>query len=409
MALAALISAYRYASDEAEGLRSTLPLAGRTLLEHQARLAALAGADNVVVLAERVPVALAQAVERLRRSGMRVEIARGVNDAADRIHPDEELLVVGDGCLASPRLFRRMVKARAPALLTVPDEPDRAMFERMDATVRWGGLMLVSGAFLRDTAAMLGDWDVESTLLRRAVQGDAERVDATAGNAAGRTPLLVDGIIDLEGFDRHMLATARPRGRDWPWRHVFPLIEGVVAPPLLRRGTDPIWFGVGAVTAAVAAGILIAAGWRLAGQAALMLSGPIAAVAERLAGARLSPLRWSGAFFIARSLAAVAALLILSFDLAKETGWGAWPVAAMLLLAMAALAGEQRILRHLPGGSAPHWIASLDGLIWAMLPFALIGQWLAGIAVLAAYALASFGFVQREVAIRVAAQASEPA
>ena len=49
MALTALIAAY-HESAEAGALRSTLPLAGRTVIERQVRLAAAAGADRIVVL-----------------------------------------------------------------------------------------------------------------------------------------------------------------------------------------------------------------------------------------------------------------------------------------------------------------------------------------------------------------------
>lgn len=402
MALAALISAYKLADDEMEGPRATLPLAGRALLEYQARLAVYAGAEHILVLVERVPVALTVAVDRLRRDGLRVEIARSVADAADRIHPDERLLVIGDGCITSPAQAERMAEARPPALLTVPDDAPHAMFERIDATARWGGLMLIDGALLRDTVAMLGEWDLESTLLRRAVQADAKRVDPGGGGAADGAPLLADGAARLDGFDRTMLAAARPRGRDWVWRHVFPTIEGLVAAPLLKRGTDPVWFAVAGVTAAIVAGIFFAADLRPAGLAALLLSGPIAALAERLAGARLSPLQWAQAFLAARAAATFAALLALTQGLVSQVGWGAWLIAGLITLAMAALVGEQRILKRLPGGLAPIWIASLDGLIWVMLPFALIGKWLPGLIALALYALASFFVVQREVADRVA-------
>jgi len=406
VALAALISAYKLADDETEGLRATLPLAGRALLEYQARLAVYAGAEHILILVERVPVALTMAVDRLRRDGLRVEIARDVADAADRIHPEERLLVIGDGCIAAPGQAERMAEARSSTLLTVPDDLAHAMFERIDATARWGGLMLIDGALLRDTAAMLGDWDIESTLLRRAVQADARRLDALSISGGDGAPLLAVAASRLDGFDRTMLAAARPRGRDWVWRHVFPTIEGLVARPLLKRGTDPVWFAVAGVTAAIVAGIFFAAGFRMTGEIALLLSGPIAALAERLAGARLSPLRWAHAFLVARAAAAFTALLALVESLALEMGWGVWLIAGLILLPMLALIGEQRILRRLPGGLAPLWIASLDGLIWAMLPFALTGKWLAGLVALALYAMASFAAVQREVAGRVAARAS---
>ena len=54
VALAALIAAY-HESGEPGHLRATLPLAGRTVIERQARLAAAAGAAPVIVVVERMP------------------------------------------------------------------------------------------------------------------------------------------------------------------------------------------------------------------------------------------------------------------------------------------------------------------------------------------------------------------
>jgi hypothetical protein len=59
MAVGALISAYH--EDDSGALRALLPLAGRTLVEYQARCAAAAGAAPLVVVVERVPQALQDA------------------------------------------------------------------------------------------------------------------------------------------------------------------------------------------------------------------------------------------------------------------------------------------------------------------------------------------------------------
>ena len=56
MALGALIGAYQ--EDGEGGLRALLPLAGRTLIEYQARCLAAAGTAPLTVLVERVPPAL---------------------------------------------------------------------------------------------------------------------------------------------------------------------------------------------------------------------------------------------------------------------------------------------------------------------------------------------------------------
>ena len=86
MALAALIAAY-HESGEAGHLRATLPLAGRTVVERQARLAASAGANPVVIVVERLPAALSAAVERLRRDRVPVKLVRSAEEAAEAVDP----------------------------------------------------------------------------------------------------------------------------------------------------------------------------------------------------------------------------------------------------------------------------------------------------------------------------------
>ena len=82
MAVGALIGAYQE-SDNGE-LRALLPLAGRTLIEYQARCAAAAGAAPIVVMVERVPPALHEALERLRGDGLAVIPVSDGNEAASR-------------------------------------------------------------------------------------------------------------------------------------------------------------------------------------------------------------------------------------------------------------------------------------------------------------------------------------
>ena len=183
MALAALIIAMREAAAEPahphgqgrHALVATLPFLGRTLIEHQVSQARAAGADHVVVLIERMPAALLAALDRLRRDGIALDVARVAADAADRFHPDEQVVLIGDGVIASQPLIDRLASSPAPALAVTQQAGG---FERLDASGWWAGLALVDGATVRETAALPGEWDAESTLVRRAVQGGALRIDA---------------------------------------------------------------------------------------------------------------------------------------------------------------------------------------------------------------------------------------
>jgi hypothetical protein len=97
------------------GLRATLPLAGRSLIERQARLAGQAGASPIVILVERVPAELAAVIDRLRSEGVAAVVARSVADAAQAIAPEDRLLVLADGLIADRAHLSRLLHVGAPA------------------------------------------------------------------------------------------------------------------------------------------------------------------------------------------------------------------------------------------------------------------------------------------------------
>jgi len=99
MAIGALIGAYQ--EDDSGSLRALLPLAGRTLIEYQAKCAAAAGAAPIVVIVERVPQALQDAFERLRLDGVGVFPVSDVNEAVTRFEAGSTILLLGDGIVSS--------------------------------------------------------------------------------------------------------------------------------------------------------------------------------------------------------------------------------------------------------------------------------------------------------------------
>ncbi|PTQ09781.1 hypothetical protein CLG96_11400 [Sphingomonas oleivorans] len=398
MALAALIAAYEPAED-GETLRATAPLAGATVVEHQARRAVRAGARHLILLVERLPAGLALALDRLRRDGIAIEFAPTIADAADRVHPDERLLLIADGCMADQAALDRVAAAQVPALLTVADGSGRDAYERIDGRVRWGGVALLDGTRLRDTAAMLGEWDPLSTLLRRAVQEGAARVAAQEEGAEG-LPIFAHGSAGVGAIEKRLLSGTRGLARDWPGRFLFPWIEDPALGPIFRRLLDPFWL---AAAAALLALIAVPVAVHSGGLALtlLLLSGPVASIAGRLALIRAAAVRHGERLEQLRRIAAALALMASTSAVAAAGGWGWWLVTAAILAGMAALTVERRIAARLTEWPGSPWFASTDGLIWAFLPFALLGQWGMGLAALAFYALASFAYVQWRLARHV--------
>ncbi len=390
MTLAALIAAYHNSADEGGGLRATLPLAGRTLLERQARLAASAGATPIIVAADRPPAELLAAVDRLRADGLDVLIAGHATEAGKAVQAEDRILLIADGVLAGDDDVARLLSADGPALLTVPDTRYDDRFERIDAASRWAGLGVVSGQLLKHTAAMLQDWDLQSTLLRRAVQTGARQL-AIGGDPPGLHLLAAERAADLDQLQSRMIERAGGHQSDWASRYLLAPLESLAIKRLLPTPATPdqLWLAnlaLGGISA-----LAFSRGWLWTGLVAFLLSTPVAGVAERLGRLRRDGSRHHS--WLSRLMPAVAgaALLGLGYALWPAHGWGTVVLALTAIAFVLALQGEE------PDRSQPStlFLAEPKGMAWLMLPFAATGQWVAGMGALALYAAGSFFWAQR--------------
>ncbi|WP_294391821.1 hypothetical protein [uncultured Sphingomonas sp.] len=370
------------------GLRGLLPLAGTPLIEHQARRAVAAGAQRVLLLVDVIPPELLEVLERLRADGIGTALVEGIDRVAEALMPADRLLLLSDACLPDEALLRETLAQPACTVAILADVPEHAMFERIDADTRWAGLALVNGAHVAETAAMLGSWDPISTLLRRAVQQDAGRL------VAAHPPILATDPSSLADAERQMVAATRSLPGDWIGRALFLPLEEIFVPLLLARRVEARPLALAAMAMALGGAGIAWAGWRWAALLLLLLAGPMAAITRRLARVRDRRGPVLDAVAVVRPVAATVAIAGLAYMLwSIDRQWGWWVIAALVPAAM---------LLRLPGRSRP-WLASGDGLIWTLLPFALAGQWGWGLAASAAYSLASFLFVQGDVLRRIAA------
>jgi hypothetical protein len=384
VALAALISAY-HESAEPGLLRATLPLAGRTVVERQARLAAAAGAERIVVLVERVPAALGAALERLRRERLPVQVARSAEEAAAALDRGDRVLLIADGAIAEPSQLERLAGLDAPAVLTLPDAGAGEAYERIDAASRWAGLALVGAPLLADTAAMLRDWDLQSTLLRRALQSGA-RHHAAEGPIA-----ILDSEADLGRLERQILAASSGAKGSWAARLLAPL-ERAATHALMASPVGPQALGLGAALLTAIGAAALAYGWLRTGLALVLVATPLAGIADRLARLRMQDDIGRSWWCYLLPVFHGAALVALAYALAPTHGWGIVLLAFTTLAFLAALTIERegRALRF------QAFLAEPVGMAWLMLPFAAAGIWDAGLALLFAYAAASFFWAQHE-------------
>ena len=399
MALGALIGAYQ--EDESGGLRALLPLAGQTLIEYQARCLAALGAAPLLVLVERVPVALNDAFERLRGEGISVVAVSDGIEAASRFEAGTDVILLADGIAPDMNDVARIADGETDSgsdgalILTVPDDEDHAAFERIDGTHRWAGLARLPAGLVGATAAMIGDWDLQSTLLRRAVQSGARLTPAASGEGAG--PFLADGDA-MAGFERRLLLASRGARSDWVSRFILPLVEEVATERLMETRLRPEWLVRVAVALTIGAALAFTRGWLWQGLIALLLATPLDLVARRIGLLRLRPL--SPTLTAKRMLWPAAGLALLAlgwFEARHGGGWGAMAAA----LAAAAFAEAMRIERRSTEPPGALYLFSRRAAIWLAIPFAIGGWWNLYLALLALYAATSF-FLAQHVHHRVA-------
>jgi hypothetical protein len=386
MALGALIGAYQ--EDDSGGLRALLPLAGRTLVEYQARCASAAGSAPIVIVVERVPQALQDAFERLRIDGIGVFPVSDVNEAVSRFEAGSMILLIGDGVVPPVDMTTKLVEDAEPVVATVRDDEEHLAFERIDAEARWAGVAVVDSRLLGSTAAMLGDWDLQSTLLRRALQDGAARLPVTESSGE---PLLVENAEQLEGFQQAMIARSRVARKDWASRYVLPPVEDLATTQLLETRIRPAWLIWIALALTLGAAFAFARGWPNLALVMLILSTPLDLVAARLATLRLRPLHGRMVSRLALWPVAGIALIALGWwQMRYGAGWGAL-VCAIGAIAFAEAARIEKAELEIPGEV---WLFSRRNAIFLALPFALAGAWTGYLVAAAAYAAVSFYYTQ---------------
>jgi hypothetical protein len=385
MALGALIGAYQESDDGV--LRALFPLAGRTLVEYQARCAAAAGAAPIVVLVERVPTHLNDAFERLRQEGIPVVPVSDGAEAATRFEAGELILLLGDGVAPPVELLTDIAEEAEPVVITVPDDEAHERFERIDGSSRWAGVALVDSQTLGATVAMLGDWDLQSTLLRRVLQAGARQISAESGPGE---PLLAERPEELGGFERRMIVASRGSRRDWASRFAFPLVEDFATERLMQRQFRPEWLIQAALLLTLAGAFAFTRGWAAAALAILVLSAPLDLVARRLGVLRLKPLSVRGLGTRLLWPAGGLALVALGWWDSHGSGWGSF-LAAVTACAFAEAGRIERGTAELPGGI---WLFSRRNAILSLVPFGVFGAWTTGLVALTLYAAASFFYAQ---------------
>lgn len=362
MTFAAILSASRASNDSSGSLRASLHFAGQTLVEYQARQAARAGADRIMIVVSVITPALSQAVDRLSADGIAVALVRDMVSMVRDAPRDADTLLIADGAIVAQAHFDAMAERQGNALLVTDDSRASAPFERIDAGQRWAGLARISPELLFDTLDMIGDWDLSLTLVRSAVQAGARRITVPQDDLLeGRVTLVEQQDQADVAAQAVMSSGARfQQTRGAAEHYLLGPAARLMGPALMRMQVPAPQMRIAAMVLGAIALVPIELLWTALGFCLLAAALLMAEVADRLdeLALRSPPIGWTafvtpgfaligivlaGDGMVATCLALLLAIVQLADRRHKTGGVRPWmiftPAAAVILLFLGALAG----------------------------------------------------------------------
>lgn len=284
MTFAAILSASRASGDSSGSLRASLLFAGQTLVEYQARQAARAGADRIMILVSVITPALSQAVDRLSADGISVALVRDMVSMVRDAPRDADVLLVADGVVVAQSHFEAMAEREGNALLVTDDSRASAPFERIDAGQRWAGLARISPDLLFGTLDMIGDWDLSLTLVRAAVQNGARRVTAPQDDLLTGRVALVDTQAQADVAAQSVMSSGSrvTRVRGGAEHYLLAPLARMASPALMRTQVPAMQVRIAGMALGAIALVPIELLWPATGFLLLLLALFLAEIADRL-------------------------------------------------------------------------------------------------------------------------------
>ncbi|QDZ07211.1 hypothetical protein FPZ24_06735 [Sphingomonas panacisoli] len=389
--LAGLLFATADASDRHDTLAATLPIGGVTLIEFQARLLIAAGASQMVVVVSRLTPELLGAVNRMGRRGVAVDTVRGPAEAIAKLHPLARVIWLADGLVTTGGVVEAMRDREGDTLLVSPEAEG---LERIGPGVMWAGVATIDPQRIADVAKLPSDYDFASSLLRVVAQRGAAQLalpEAAVRDGHG----IQRDLQALVTKGRAALIAALGKRTNWVDRFLIAPLAKIALPPLVARGVPALMLAATGIVAGIGGLAALVLGWPAPGLAVVVAAVALFALADVLAWLRderrlIATVRW------AIPVTVGAATLLLG----RKTGLDAGTATAPLLALGAVVAGA---LAERAAGSAQRqlWWATPAAYPLILLPAAIAGQPLIGLAAVAGYAVATLAHAIERLRSRI--------
>ena len=413
MATVALLSAHHGSDGPAPW--GSLRVGGISIIERQMRQAMSAGATRAILNVESESPELLAAIEQ---AGPGLIVANTGAALADAIGTDDVLLFA-EGLVVDDRIVRRMMAFKGAALAVWSgDAPAEA--ERIDHATCWAGIALIPAEVVTEASLALGEWDMQSTLLRVTAAMAPARlemggIDLYAPDRGRDVPLLWLAIRSPIAAQRSLdalLQSTEIGGSTWVSRFIQSPAANMLTRWLSPSRISPVFLTMLTTAAGLIAGVAFATGWLTVGLCLAVGVGVLATVASKLAQVRAEAAKSSQHWAMFDQVIGYAWYLCLG----GWVGGSAWLLAAMIILFSWAADLQRNFFNQVTGrllhdsGAFEQRLSLVvshrDTLLWLLIPFAWFGLWFAGLAVLAIYATLTFFVTQARVFRRLIGSAA---
>ena len=383
----------------ADASAPAVEVAGGRAVDRQIRQLRHAGVERILVLGE------APAAHDIVQVADPAALARSLS-AGDAV------IVVAAGLVLDERIVAAMLAAPVPSVAVWPAVTAGVQpgTERIDAQHFAAGIGIYRAETVIATASDLGEWDLQSTLLRAALGAggvefvDLAAIDPYAAARRRRVPLvwaLPRDAADARAADALLIDAAQKGVLDWPARFLHPPVENWMVRALLPTPISPNMVTLFVAAVSLAAGVAFAYGWMWTGLVLALISGPLDGVDGKLARVRIEFSRWGDLEHVLDKIAEYGWYLCIAGHLAARSGSGLpWAVAALIILFALAEALLGEFFRRFTGkqlddaGPFERRFRLIGGrrntFFWSLIPFGVFGAWYVGFVALAVYSVLTF-------------------
>lgn len=173
-------------------------IGGKSVLQHQMELAITAGCEKIACLSQGLPTELAALQKFADKADVQFRCIRDIRALSAWVSANDDVLVIQDGLAVTPDLARELALSSRIILTFPATEGVEAGFERIDRDTSWAGIMQVPGSLVEKLNDVPDDFDIQSSLLRLALQSGVRRAGLDPARIGqGNWAILADqGAVD---------------------------------------------------------------------------------------------------------------------------------------------------------------------------------------------------------------------